>query len=249
MSTLTTNYGFIKPDFTEASGPEELAENMMKAERALINLEVGSSTGRQNLQRNGAFRNVSDAAVNLNTEGAFDDLTWSLTTDTSAWTKQYDVDGNWSTPTLGLTEFYNTGNFEVYHQGYYKLTWNLRLQASNDTMSEGFVRAALLGTDGYNSYGTDLGIIGSPMVVAMNTMTTLTDIGNELIIKVIQRERTDKDGLYNTLVSGKNQRDYWVNSPFYRYYTIAYAHNNTSSATMTVQATETYVHTEFVRGL
>lgn len=248
MSTSTTNYSLIKPDFSEASGPEELAENMILTERALINLEVGSATGRQNLQRTSAFRNVSDAAVNLNTEGAFDDLTWSLTTDTSAWTKEYDVDGNWGTPTLGLFLNYTNGSFDFNHPGYYKLTWNLRLQASNDTMSEGFVRAALLGTDGYNSYGTDLGIIGSPMVVAMNTMTTLTDIGAEQLVKVTQTERTT-DGTSNAIVTGKNLYPYYQNTGFFRYFAIALAHNNTSSATLTPLLNESYIYAEFVRGL
>lgn len=248
VSTLTSFFNLIKPDPTEASGSEELAENMIKTERALINLEVGSNTGRQNLQRTASYRNVSDNAVNLNTEGAFDDLTWFTTDGTSEWTTLYDVDGIWGNPSLGLFWHYTNGSFDFNHPGYYKVTWNLRLQASNITMSEGFVRAALLGTDGYNSYGTDLGIIGSPMVIAMNTMTNLTDIGAEQLVKVTQVERTT-DGTSNATATGKNLQPYYQNTGFFRYFAIAFAHNNTSSATLTPLLNESYIYSEFIRGL
>lgn len=249
MSTSTTNYSLIKPDFSEASGPEELAENMILTERALINLELGSNTGRQNKNMNGFYRNVSDAAVSLNTEGASDNMTWTNILDTSAFTNHYEVDGMWGPPSLGLSLNYNSGNFEFYHAGYYKVTWNLRLQMSTTTATEGFIRAALVGTDGYAAYSTDLGVIGSPIVVALNTMTDLTDIGTEQLIKVVQSERTDVDGKYNYLVTGKNQQVYYENTGFFRYLAIAFAHNNTGSATATPLLNESYMNMEFIRGL
>lgn len=250
MSTLTTNYGFIKPDPSEASGPEEIAENMIKAERALINLELGSAAGRGNKNMCGMFRNVSDAAVAANTETPFDILTWTNTLDTSAWSNIFTpLDENFDTPSLGLSFQYVGGNFEFYHAGYYKVTWNLRLQMSNITATEGNIRAALVGTDGYNPYSTDFGIWGSPIIVPLNTMTNLTDIGTEQLVKVVQPDRLTQDGSYSTLTTGKNQRSYFDNSPFYRYFAIALAHGNTSSATATPLLTETYIYMEFVRGL
>ena len=118
MSTTTANYSFIKPDPSEASGPEEVAENMIKTERVLINLELGSSTGRQNIAVTANYRNVSDAAVSINTQGAFENLTWSMTTDSAAWTDLYDLDNNWTTPSLGLIAAYTNGSYETYYEGY-----------------------------------------------------------------------------------------------------------------------------------
>jgi hypothetical protein len=248
MSTTTANYSFIKPDVSEASGPEEIAENMIKAERALINLEVGSATGRDNISRSGIYRNISVGPHSLNSQGAFDTLTWTPINSGSAWTALYELDMNYLTPSLGLPEMFTSGVLEIYHAGYYKVTWNLRVQMSNSTSTEGFIRASLLGQDGWSPYSIANGIEGSSVVVALNTMTDIVDIGAEQLIKVVQRERTSVDGDYNTITSGKNQHDYW-DSPLYSYFTIGYAHNNNSSATATVLANETYIHAEFIRGL
>lgn len=247
MSTITTNYSLIKPDPSEASGPEEMAENMILTERALINLEVGSSTGRQNINRLGSRRNASGSAQAINTEGAWDDLTWTNMTSSGLWTPIYDVDGNWGPPSLGLIWDYTSGAVEFNHPGFYKVIWNLRLQASNTTSSEGFVRATLFGGDGVNSYSVANGVQGSSIVIPINTMTTLTDIGAEMLIKVTQPERTSEVGNY--LTTGKNQQEYFENTGFYRFFNIGFAHNNTGSATMTPLLDETYIHVEFIRSL
>lgn len=248
MSTSTTNYGFIKPDLGDPSGPEEIAENMIKAERALINIELGSSTGRSNKLMNCNFRNTNLAGIAINTDGHFTDpLTWGTPGGSSLWTRLYQLDENFSAPNLGSAWTFTSGGFEIYHAGYYRITWNLRFQMSATTMSEGFIRAALLGNDGYNPYTDDLAIVGSPIVVAMNTMTDITDIGTEQLIRVTQPERTT-DGTSNTVTTGRNQRDYWTGS-FYRYFIPGYAQNNPGSATATLLATESYCHIEFVRGL
>jgi hypothetical protein len=248
MSTTTTNYDFIKPDPSEASGADEVAENMILTERVLTNLHLGTSTGRGDKGMINAYRNTNGSAQAINTEGAFDTLTWTNTTATSAWTQEYDLTGDiWGPPALGLPWTYTSGNFEVYHAGYYMITWNLRLLMSGTTMTEGFVRAALIGTDDYATPSMTYGIIGSPTVKAVNTMTNLTDIGAEQLVKLTQLDRPQDEG--NQILAGKNQQEYYVDPTHYRYFSIGFAHNNPSSLTATPQATETYIHLEFIRGL
>ena len=252
MSTFTTNYSLEKTDFDEASGPDAIAENMMKVERILTNLELGSNTGRQNTNFMAHYRNASMTAISLNSQDAFDhlNLTWTSTRATSAWTTLFDLDTNYETPSLGLAELYTSGSFDFYHAGYYRITWNLRVQTSNTTMSDGLVRATLFGWDGSSApFGNALAMIGSPVVIAMNTMTDLTDIGAEQVVRLVQQERTDEDGKYNGIVAGKNQRTYYNSTAFWRYFAIGVAHNNTSSATITPLLNESYVNIEFVRGL
>lgn len=250
MSTFTTNYLFEKPDFdTEHVDPLVYAENMIKAERALINIELGSSTGRDNVNHRGWHRNTSGSAVAANTDSGYikDEMTWSTITGTSTWTTNVDLDTVFGAPSLGLVWSYTTGSFDIYHAGYYRITWNVRLQMSNTTMSEGLVRACLWGSDGLTGNSTVLGIIGSPVVVAMNTITNITDVGAEQLIKVTQPERTSE--LNNAYTYGKNKYQYWDNNKFTRNYSVAFAHNNSSSATATPLLDETYIHLEFVRGL
>lgn len=253
MSTTTANYGFIKPDFDEPSGPEELAENMIKSERALLNLETGSATGRQNIQMTEGYRNTSGTALNVNTEGAYDDLTWSFVGGTG--TKLFDLDGNWPPPSLGVAWIFTGGwTFNFYHPGYYKINWNVRLQSSSTAMSEGLVRAAFLGSDGYNPMNfDDVGMRGAIAVVPINTMTNITDIGSEFIVKVVQRERVTQDGVSNALVTGSpNLYSYYGGSYFATFqqdYEIRVAHNNPSSATLTPLANESFVCIQWLRSL
>lgn len=253
MSTSTTNLGLLKPEFSEASGPDDVAENMIKVERALINTWVGSATGRDHKATMARYRNASIGPINLNTLGAFDDLTsdangaWASTTGSSAWTSLYDLDGKYAAPSLGLVFIYSTGSTAIYREGYYRITWNARVQMSNTTMSEGFVRATLWGFDRSSTYFLDYGVKGSSVVVAMNTMTNITDIGAEQIIKVTQRDRPQEVG--NQITEGNNVYPHWDNTIDYRVFSIGIAQNNTSSATATVLLDETYIIVEFVRGL
>lgn len=247
MSTTTTNYDFIKPDLSEASGADEIAENMILTERVLTNLHLGTSTGRGDKTMIGTHLNTSGAAQAINTEGSSDTLTWTNTIGSDTWTRTYDLTGTWGPPSLGLPWTFSSGNFEVYHAGYYMITWNLRLQMSGTTATEGFVRAALIGTDDYATPSMTYGIIGSPIVKALNTMTNLTDVGGEQLIKLTQLDRPQDEG--NTIAAGKNQQDYYVNPTHYRYFSVGFAHNNPDSLTATPLLDESYVHLEFIRGL
>lgn len=247
MSTSTTNYDFIKPDLSEASGADEIAENMILTERTLINLHLGTSTGRGDKTMIGTHLNTSGAAQAINTEGAFDTLTWTNTIGSSTWTRTYDLTGTWGPPSLGLPWVYDSGSFEFYHAGYYMVTWNLRVQMSGIAASEGFVRAAFIGTDGYATPSMTYGIIGSPIAKALNTMTDLMDIGGEQLIKLTQKDRPQDVG--NQILAGKNQQEYSTNPTHYRYFSIGFAHNNPSSLTATPLLDESYVHLEFIRGL
>lgn len=251
MSTSSVNYGFIKPDPSEASGPEEIAENMILTERTLTNLHLGTNTGRGDKSLLATYRNTNGSAQAINTEGAYNTtLTWTSTGAATEWSELYDATPPvWPSVSLGLFWIYGSGEFEFYHPGYYMITWNLRLQMSSVAMSEGLVRAALIGTDG-NTSVKDMksGIIGSPIASAMNTMTDITDIGASQLVKVTQVERNQDTG-GNTYVTGRNQYEYWNNTSFYRYFNIGFAQNNASSATATPLATETYVHLEFIRSL
>ena len=106
----------------------------------------------------------------------------------------------------------------------------------------------LLGIDKTNSqYTIADGVIGSTTVVAMNTMTDLSDIGAEQLIKVTQRDRPQEKG--NFIAAGKNKRNYYVDTLDWRYFAIGFAHNNPGSFTATPLLNESYVYIEFVRGL
>lgn len=238
MSTSTTNYGFTKPDPGEASGADVIADNIQLSDHVLNRINNSTSVGREN-KHMVSWKRTSALSGNAANVTVPPDLTWTRISGDATYTNILSLD---NAGDFGTTYFGYSGYWEIFVPGYYRINWNIRLQMSAATMTEGYVRSALVLYD--TSSTNSQHVKNSFIIQPMDTQLGVTDIGNDIIVKATLPSDTSGD-IY---VSGGTNQYPYAGDPYYGMY-MAFAHDSSTAATASVVTNETYLCIEWLRGL
>jgi hypothetical protein len=238
MSTSTTNYGFIKPDLGEPSGSEEIASNIQLSDHVLNRIAGSTSVGRENKLMT-AWKRTTALSGNAANTTVGDDSTWTRLYTAATYTEimRLDYFGEYG---VNFTD--NSGYWEFLVPGYYRINWNIRLQMSAATMTEGYIRTALVHYDTTSPQTKH--VKNSFVIQAMDTFSGITDVGNEIVVKATLADDDSGD----IQVSGATNQYPYSGAP-YNGYCIAFAHNSSTAATASIVTSETYYCIEWLRSL